>query len=101
MQARARSLQYYYDHRHMLNKTKLCMCGGQYSMKNASAHFKCKLHLKYIQEWQNIDNDYNHKEVQYLETDFNQKFIFIMKFLHTTNYFSKRYKITKSHCTRV
>jgi hypothetical protein len=89
MHARARSLQYYYIHREKLNKSTLCACGGKYSMKNLVAHSKCKLHLRYLQKWKNIDNDYSEKEVKLLETNWNLKFVFIMKFLHTTNYFHK------------
>jgi hypothetical protein len=96
MQARARSLQYYYNHRDSLNKSKLCGCGGKYSMKNSVAHFKCKLHQKYLRKWKNIENDYSDKEVSLLESNFDAKTVFIMKFIHTTNYFDK---ILKQHCT--
>ena len=78
MQARARSLQYYYNHRDSLNKSKLCGCGGKYSMKNSVAHFKCKLHQKYLRKWKNIDNDYSDKEVSLLEINYAAKYYGIM-----------------------
>jgi hypothetical protein len=82
MHARARSLQYYYIHREKLNKSTLCMCGGSYSMKNSVAHSKCKLHLRYLQKWMNINDDYSDEEVKWLEMDFNAKFHFIMQLIH-------------------
>jgi hypothetical protein len=41
----------------------MCCCGGRYTVKNQSIHFKNKLHQNYLKYMKNIDADYTNDEI--------------------------------------